>query len=39
MIPRYTREKMSKIWELENKFNIWLKIELLVCEAMAERRG
>ena len=37
MIPRYTREKMSKIWELENKFNIWLKIELLVCEAMAEK--
>jgi len=28
---------MSKIWELENKFNIWLKIELLVCEAMAEK--
>ncbi|MBW1679237.1 MAG: adenylosuccinate lyase [Deltaproteobacteria bacterium] len=37
MIPRYTREKMGRIWEPENKFNVWLKIELLVCEALAER--
>ena len=36
MIPRYTREEMGKIWEPENRFNIWLKIELLVCEALAE---
>jgi len=36
MIPRYTREKIKKIWEPENKFSIWLKIEFLVCEALAE---
>ncbi|MBN2467932.1 MAG: adenylosuccinate lyase [Deltaproteobacteria bacterium] len=36
MIPRYTREQMGKIWEPENRFAIWLKIELLACEALAE---
>ncbi|MFH0813529.1 MAG: adenylosuccinate lyase [Pseudomonadota bacterium] len=39
MIPRYTRKKMADIWEPENRFNIWLNIELLVCEALAERGG
>lgn len=34
MIPRYTREKMGKIWEPENRFRKWLDIELLVCEAL-----
>lgn len=33
MIPRYTRPQMGKIWEDENKFRIWLEIELLACEA------
>ena len=37
MIPRYKRKEISKIWELENKFNIWLKIELLICEALSNR--
>ena len=37
MIPRYTREKMAKIWEPENRFNLWLKIEILVCEALAKK--
>ena len=36
MIPRYTRSEMLKIWELENKFNIWLEIECLACEKMAD---
>ena len=36
MIPRYTREKMGKIWEEENKFSIWLNIEILACEALAD---
>jgi adenylosuccinate lyase len=27
---------MRKIWEDENKFRIWLEIELLACEAQAE---
>ena len=37
MIPRYTRKKMAAIWEPENRFNLWLKIEILVCKALAER--
>lgn len=36
MIPRYSRKEMSSIWEENNKFNIWLKIEKLACEAQAE---
>ncbi len=36
MIRRYTREKMGQIWEDENRFSIWLKIELLACEALAD---
>ncbi len=34
MIPRYSRNKISRIWEPENKFKIWLKIEILICEAL-----
>ena len=34
MIPRYTRPEMARIWTDENKFSIWLKIEVLACEAM-----
>ncbi|CUT05336.1 adenylosuccinate lyase [Candidatus Chrysopegis kryptomonas] len=33
MIPRYTRPDMEKIWSDENKFNIWLQIEILAVEA------
>ncbi|HRT67456.1 MAG TPA: adenylosuccinate lyase, partial [Bacteroidota bacterium] len=36
MIPRYTRPEMGKIWTDENKYNIWLEIELLACDANAE---
>ncbi|MEI8138848.1 MAG: adenylosuccinate lyase [bacterium] len=36
MIPRYTRPEIGNIWEDENKFSIWLKIEILACEAMHE---
>lgn len=34
MIPRYTREKMASIWTDEYKYNLWLKIELIVCEKL-----
>jgi len=27
---------MSKIWSDEREFQIWLEIEVLACEAMAE---
>src|SRR5690554_1282388 len=36
MIPRYSREAMSRIWEPENRFRIWLDIEIAALEAMAE---
>ncbi len=34
MIPRYTRPEMGNIWADENKFAVWLRIEILACEAM-----
>lgn len=36
MIDRYSREEMAKIWELNSKFNYYLKVELAVCDAYAE---
>ena len=35
MIERYSRKEIKKIWELESKFNYYLKVELAVCEAYA----
>ena len=34
MIPRYSRKEISKIWEAKNKYQIWLDIEILICEAL-----
>ena len=36
MIERYTLPGMGKIWQDEFKFNTWLKIEILACEARSE---
>ena len=36
MIPRYARPEMSAIWSPENRYSIWLEIETLAMEAMAE---
>ena len=36
MIPRYSRPEMASIFEPENRFKIWLEIEILACEKMAE---
>ncbi len=33
MIPRYSRPEMTRIWEPENRFRIWLEIETLATEA------
>ncbi len=33
MIPRYTRPEMVAIWEPENRFRIWLDVEVAACEA------
>jgi len=37
MISRYTRSEMAKLWSLKNKYQKWLDIEVLVCEAWAEK--
>jgi adenylosuccinate lyase len=36
VIDRYSRPAMRAIWSEERKFQIWLEIETLACEAMAE---
>jgi adenylosuccinate lyase len=36
MISRYTRPEMGKIWESKSRFDKWLQIEILACEAMAK---
>ena len=36
MIERYTRPEMGKIWEDTFKYQTWLQIEILACEARAE---
>ena len=36
MIDRYSREKMKNIWELQSKFDYYLKVELAVCDAYAQ---
>jgi len=35
MIERYSREEMRKIWTEHNKFEAYLKVEILACEAWA----
>ncbi|HET6461794.1 MAG TPA: adenylosuccinate lyase [Syntrophales bacterium] len=37
MIPRYSRDKMSGVWRPENRYQTWLDIEILACEAMAKK--
>ncbi|CEG25400.1 adenylosuccinate lyase [Bacillus sp. B-jedd] len=36
MIDRYTRPEMGSIWGETNRFNAWLEVEILACEAWAE---
>lgn len=36
MIARYTRPEMGAIWTDENRYNAWLEVEILACEAWAE---
>ncbi|MEP6809732.1 MAG: adenylosuccinate lyase [Chthoniobacterales bacterium] len=35
MIDRYSRPAMRDLWSEQRKFEIWLEIEILACEAMA----
>ena len=36
MIERYSREEMKNIWDLNSKFDYYLKVELAVCQAYSE---
>lgn len=36
MIERYQRTVMKDLWSLENKFNVWLDVELSSCFAWAD---
>lgn len=37
MISRYTLPEMARLWSEKNKFATWLKVEIAVCEAKAEK--
>jgi adenylosuccinate lyase len=37
VIERYSRPEMTAIWSEERKFALWLEIEVLAAEALAER--
>jgi adenylosuccinate lyase len=36
MISRYTRPAMGQIWSEENKFRLWMEVEIAACEAQAQ---
>ena len=36
MIDRYSRPDMKRVWSEENKYDLWLRVELAVCEAWTE---
>jgi len=36
MIDRYSRPRMAAIWTSGHKYEMWLKVELLACEAMVD---
>lgn len=36
MIDRYSRPEMKNIWDINSKFNYYLKVELAVCDAYAK---
>lgn len=36
MIPRYSLPRMAAIWDHEHRFQVWLRIEILACEAWAQ---
>jgi adenylosuccinate lyase len=38
MIERYTTPRMKSLWSDQNRFQKWLEVELLACEAQAKLR-
>jgi len=37
MIERYSLSPLKELWEENNKFSIWLRIEIHACEALAQK--
>lgn len=37
MIDRYSRPQMAAIWGTQNRYETWLKVEILACEARVRR--
>jgi adenylosuccinate lyase len=36
MIPRYSRPIMARLWSPDNKYQKWLDVEVLACEALSQ---
>ena len=36
MIERYSLPEMKRVWSDDNKFDLWLRVEIAACEAWAE---
>jgi len=34
MITRYSRKELTRIWSEENKYRIWLDVEIAAAESM-----
>ena len=37
MIPRYTRQAMGRVWSDEYRMELWLRVEVAVCEAWTQQ--
>ena len=38
MISRYSRKELVNIWSEENKYKIWLDVEIVAAEAMEKHK-
>ena len=38
MISRYSRKELTEIWSEENKYKIWLEVEIAAAQAMEKLR-
>jgi adenylosuccinate lyase len=38
MIDRYSRPAMKALWEPAHKYEVWLQVELLACEALVQKK-
>ena len=38
MIDRYSRKELKNIWSDNNKYSLWLKIEIAAAEAMEKNK-